>query len=357
MRICFLGDAASIHIRRWVEYFRDKEHDVSIITLRDYKIDNVDVRFIGDKLSVNEGGGNFQYLKKIREIRRIIKQINPDIVNAHYLTSYGFLSAVIKDRPLVVSTWGTDILVTPKKNIVYKKITKYVLKKSDLVTTDSMFMSDEIFKLGCNRDKVITVPMGIELNEFNLNGREKKNKLFLSMRTLCDNSNIDIILEAFKMLHDEDNDVKLIITNSGDNKEKVLQLIEELKISNAVEYLGFVDRNKVSELLKKASFFISIPKSDSTSVTLLEAMACGSLPILSDIPANKEWVKDGKNGVIMNEFSAKSLFQVMKNILNDDKLFDISMNINDKIIKEGAVWENNMQIVLESYNKIIKKVW
>lgn len=358
MKICFLGDAASVHNRRWIEYFRDKGNDVSIITFRDYKIENVDVRYIGEKLSVNEGGGNFKYLKQIRKIKKIIKQLNPDIVNAHYLTSYGFLSALVKDRPLVVSTWGTDVLVTPKKNIMYKKLTQYVLKKSDIVTSDSIFMSDEILKLGCNNEKVITVPMGIEQKEFNMSNREEKNKLFLSMRTLCDNSNIEVILEAFKLLYEEDNEARLIITNSGDNKDKVLKLIEDLKLSDAVEFLGFIDRNQVSELLKKASFYISIPQSDSTSVTLLEAMACGSFPILSDIPANKEWVRDNENGIIIDEISAKKLYKAMKNIMKDDKLLTSARNINDKIINERAIWENNMQIVFENYNKLIdKKAW
>ena len=162
MKICFLGDVGSIHIRRWLEYFRDRGHEISIISFKNHKVEGVDVRYIGEDLEVKEAGGNLSYLKKLFRIKSIIKEINPDVVNAHYLTSYGLIGALIKDRKLVVSTWGTDILVTPNKNIVYKKVTEYVLKKSDLITSDSNFMSELIIKLKGNPKKILTVPMGID---------------------------------------------------------------------------------------------------------------------------------------------------------------------------------------------------
>lgn len=354
MKICFLGDAGSVHIRRWVEFFRDKNHQVSIISFRSAIIENVDVRFIGDHINIDSSGGNIMYLKKIRVIKKIIDEINPDIINAHYLTSYGLLGALTKKRPLIVSAWGSDILVTPKRNIIYKKLTQYVLKKSDLVTSDSNFMSKEIEGLGYNKEKIITVPMGINPSEFNLEGRSKeKNKIILSMRTLCDNSNIDIIIKAFKKLYEEDKEVKLIITNSGDKEDVILNLIEELKLNKAIEFLGFINREKVVELLKKANSFISIPTSDSTSVTLLEAMACGIFPIVSDLPANNEWINDKENGFVLKQYSEEELYNLMKNSMMDDELLISTKVKNTRIIKERAIWEENMNYIIDKYRSVI----
>lgn len=353
MKICFLGDAGSIHLRRWVEYFRDNNHQVSIISFRNAQIKNVDVRFVGEDLNIDSGGGNFKYLKKIKTIKKIIKEINPDIINAHYLTSYGLIGALIKDRHLVVSTWGSDILVTPKRNIIYKKLTQYVLKKSDLVTSDSNFMSEEIVRLGYDKNKIITRPMGIDPNYFNLQGRiNQRNKYLLSMRTLCDNSNIDIIIKAFKKLYEQDSKVKLIITNSGDKKDEVLKLINELKLNEAIEYLGFVDRNMVVELLKKADIFISIPTSDSTSVTLLEAMACGILPIVSDLPANNEWITDGENGLVLDQISEEALYKCMDKGILEYELVNKAREKNAQIIKERAIWRDNMDYINMIYRSL-----
>ena len=216
MKICFLGDAASIHIRRWCEYFRDKGDKVSIISFREAEIPGVNVIYIGDKLNINSEGGNLTYLKKIWTIKKIISDLKPDIVNAHYLTSYGFLAALTRIKPLVVSTWGSDILVTPKRNIIYKKLTEFVIKRSNLITSDSNFMSEEIVNLGGKKENIITAPMGIDITNFNLVGRSTENRnTFLSMRTLCKNSNIEYILTAFKNVIKEKPDAKLIITKIG----------------------------------------------------------------------------------------------------------------------------------------------
>ena len=83
MKICFLGDAESIHMRRWIEYFRDTGNDVSVISFRYYDIPGVDMRFVGEKIKIKENGGNIQYVKSIGKIKKIIKEIDPQVVNAH----------------------------------------------------------------------------------------------------------------------------------------------------------------------------------------------------------------------------------------------------------------------------------
>ena len=354
MKVCFLGDAGSIHIRRWVEFFRDQGHLVSLISFRDYDINGVDVRFVGNKININESGGNIEYIKKIFQIRRIIKEINPDIVNAHYLTSYGLIAAIIKDRPLVVSTWGSDILVAPKKNSIYKKITQYVLKKSNLVTSDSDFMSKEIERLGCSNEKIITAPMGIEKEIFNsINRNNINDATFLSMRTLCDNSNIDLIIKAFALIAKEYKDSKLVITNSGEKEDELKELINRLELNSSVELLGFIDRETVAQLLKDKYIYISIPTSDSTSVTLLEAMASGIFPIVSDLPANSEWITDNRNGLILKSMDEKELYKLMKKALDNEKLVSDSRELNKNIIDEKAIWKNNMNFIIKSYRGVL----
>ncbi len=354
MKICFLGDIGSIHIRRWIEYFRDNGNKVYVISFNNYRIEGVNVTYLGENININSSGGNINYLKKIKEIKRMIKEINPDIINAHYVTSYGFIAALIKDRPLVISTWGSDILVTPKKNFIYKLLTQYSLKKGDLITSDSNNMTKEIKKLTRNHSTVITRPMGIDPNQFNLEGTEKnREKILLSMRTLCDNSNIDIILKAFKKVLDYDKDIKLVITNSGEKENEVLQNIKALGIEKSVEFLGFISHEQVIDLLKKSFIFISIPTSDSTSVTLLEAMACGTFPIVSDIPANNEWIVNNTNGLILEDNSEEKLNRLIQCVLGNNELVKKARIENKNIIDNNAIWDDNMRDIKEYYQNLI----
>ncbi|WP_291650771.1 glycosyltransferase family 4 protein [Clostridium sp.] len=353
MKICFLGDAASIHIRRWCEFFRDKGDDVSIISFNNAEIPGIKVYFVGDKLNINGDGGNIAYLKKVRVIKKLLKKVKPDIVNAHYLTSYGLIGTLINCKPFIVSTWGSDVLVTPKKNIVYNALTRFVISKASLITSDSNFMSKEIISLGGKIEKVITAPMGINNIEFNNKDENRKEKTFLSMRTLCDNSNVDCILRAFKMVLAVYRDAKLIITNSGEKKDDIINLIKELDLQNNVEYLGFINRETVKELLKTSSIYISIPTSDSTSVTLLEGMASGIFPIVSNLPANKEWITHNKNGYILKNIDEKELSKLMISSLENEEIKNYAKDINEKIINERAIWEDNMTFIREKYIKVL----
>lgn len=356
MKICFLGDAGSIHIQRWCEFFRDNGDTVYLLSFREGKIDGVEVISLGKDMEVNSSGGNAHYLKKIPYVKKIIREINPDVVNAHYLTSYGLIGALSGFKPLIVSTWGSDILVTPYRNVVYKMLTKYVIKKCNLLTSDSEFMTRKIIELGGSEDKVITVPMGIEPQVFNSSERNRKDKItsFLSMRTLCENSNIDVIIKAFYKLSNEFNDIELTIVNDGELREELKNMIDKLNLNDKVKILGAVSRERVVSLLKEKDIYVSIPTSDSTSVTLLEAMASGIFPVVSDLPANREWIKDRYNGYILKNISVDELYEAMRNTLNNLDLVNETVIINNKIISERAIWQDNMGRVRDEYSNLLK---
>lgn len=356
MKICFLGDATSIHIKRWCEFFRDNGDEVTLISFTKDTIPGVNVVYAGENLQVNSQGGNFKYLSRVMKIKSIIKKLNPDILNAHYLTSYGLIGSLLKlNIPYVVSTWGSDILVTPKKNAIYKYMTKYVLNKCDLVTSDSNFMSEEIYNFGISKNKVLTMPMGIEPSIFNRNDSCKGDsvKKFLSMRTLCKNSNIDIIVQAFARLANEYEDVKLIIVNDGTDRKYIEDIIQNTGLKDKIELRGSVQRNIIVTLLKSCDYYISIPTSDSTSVSLLEAMACGIFPIVSNIPANNEWIKDKYNGLVI-ENDGEQLYQAFKYVMNEKELLNNASEINSKIISERAIWNDNMGATRDAYLRLIK---
>lgn len=355
MRICFLGHGKSVHIKRWLQYFRKKGHDVHLITFCDADIEDVKVYNAGS-LNINSNGGNWQYISKLGQVKKLIRDINPDIVNAHYVTSYGFIGALAGFSPLVVSAWGSDILVTPKENMVYKGITRYALNKADLITSDSNYMTQEILKL--TNTRTVTVPMGVEGKLCNLPRNESAECLkILSLRSIDKNSNIDLIVKAFSILVNKYGyrSAKLIIVNDGPEIQNIRRLVEEENLAHNVELLGFVHREELLNLLLSSNIYISIPTSDSTSVTLLEAMACGIINIVSDIPANTEWIQDGINGIILKYRDPESIAKAILSAAEDYKLKQSSVEINRDIILKRAVWEDNMDEIEKQYEALIRK--
>ena len=351
MKICFLGDGNSIHIQRWLDFFKNRGHEVHLISFSEVSIEGIFVHKVGD-VDINENGGNWRYLLKIKRIKSLLKNINADIVNAHYITSYGLIAALAGAKNLILSAWGSDILVTPKKNIVYKILTKFALNRSKLITSDSDIMTEEIIKM--TKVKAITVPMGVEESLLHLKRKEEVDIKILSLRTVNKNSNIDLIVKSFHKLCKIENDknIKLIITNSGSEMDNIKKMIEDMKLQERVEIRGFVSREEILDLLNTSQIFISILTSDSTSVTLLEAMATGVFPIVSNIPANRQWIESGKNGLVVESFKEEDLLNALKAAIENPRLREEGALVNKRIIKERALWENNMGLVEKEMEEI-----
>lgn len=92
----------------------------------------------------------------------------------------------------------------------------------------------------------------------------------------------------------------MIIAATGEETDALKLLVEQLGINEQVQFAGWVNKVQNAEFYSNAKIFVSIPESDATAISLLEAMAYGCVPVLSDLPANREWIEDGKNGIIIN---------------------------------------------------------
>ena len=126
MKICYLADANNIHTKKMCEYFANKGYDVSVISLNDGEIPNVKVYSM--KVETLYSGSAFSkihYLGKLKKIKKIVKEINPDILHAHYASSYGLIAALINFKPTILSVWGSDVYDFPKESFINKEVLKY----------------------------------------------------------------------------------------------------------------------------------------------------------------------------------------------------------------------------------------
>jgi glycosyltransferase involved in cell wall biosynthesis len=298
MRICYLGDASSPHVRKFVEYFAKTGNEIHVVSLRKAKYRNATLYLIPRRTPFED----VNYLLSFFWLRRIIKSIKPDIVHAHFLTSFGLLGALTGYHPFVVTAWGSDLLITPKRSFVYKWLLKFTLKKADLIFADAGFMKEEVLQYEASPEKVLIRPFGVNMEIFNSKTRvyeDRARYVILSMRTLIKNSNVDMIIKAMKILKEKGIDFVLNITNQGTEEQYLRCMACDLGLDSQVNFLGFLKRGDVYRFFDSSDIYLSIPTSDGASVTLLEAMASGLFPIVSDIAANREWIKDGLNGFLV----------------------------------------------------------
>ena len=331
----------SVHVRNYYHLVKAYFDDVLIVTMNpvDFcKYEIVDFS-IKNPLTV---------FKKTRRIRQIIETYRPDVIHVHQANSVAYLTCRANrlNIPLVLTCWGSDVLLLPQMGKMYRHIVKYALRKSTVVTADAHYMADAIYQLG-EKKEVIIVNFGIDFDT-SLVIPPKENYIY-SNRLHKDVYNIETIVLAFAAFVKSHPDWKLIIGAVGDNTDKLKKLASEKLPENSFEFIGFVDAAENQKYYLKSRIWVSIPSSDGTSISLLEAMGYGCIPVVSDLPANKEWITHGKNGLIAENTLVKTLEQAIHlNLAEVQK-------VNRQIIIEKGTREINRTVFLEIYNSILKR--
>jgi glycosyltransferase involved in cell wall biosynthesis len=245
---------------------------------------------------------------------------------------------------------------------LHKLRAKYILRKADLVTTDAMVTAEAVYNLGVERGKVVVSPMGVEKHfiagqeksEFGSIGKEKPYMLILSNRRFEPVYDIATLIKAIPLvIRESKKHVKFVILGEGSQKSRLIHLSRELKIEGCVEFEGVVSREKLLSYYRNSDIYISTSKSDSTSVSLLEAMSFGAIPVVADIPGNREWIEDQKNGFLFPRCDHKALAHKIIYVINEFTHRSDFREKNRTIIQNRGVWENNMKVIEEKFYKLL----
>ena len=290
------------------------------------------------------------YYYTINKIRHLCKFFKPDVIHIHQVNSvalYSILALKKLNIPIVLTAWGSDLLISPKRNLILKLVVKYCLSNANIITADSEFLGKEILKYIPNdKNKLVIANFGIDINS--KNSFEKDNIIY-SNRLHKKLYNIDEIIRAFKKLEDTGkNSYQLIIGAVGPETENLQQLVSDLGLTEKVTFVGWLNFEDNLNWYSKSKFFISIPDSDATSISLLEAMYYGCYPIVSVLPSNIEWITDDVNGKFY-----KNDFNFILD-LNQPAL-DKSASVNKNIILEKGTKSVAFSKFTGIYNLLIAK--
>ncbi|OGC77858.1 MAG: hypothetical protein A2Z27_04815 [candidate division Zixibacteria bacterium RBG_16_50_21] len=354
MKILFLGDARSIHLQRWIEFFNRAGDKTYLISLEKPETQVTDTIILEPKVSTN----SLKYLLAVSECRKIVQRINPDLVNAHFVPNYGLIGRRLNRRPLAVSVWGSDILVSAKKSWLHRVRAGWVLKGADWLTSDSLFLTEEMTKLGGDRNKVSTFPMGVAPEFLSDKPKKLSDKIKLtviSTRKMESVYNLNLLISAISMVLEKSEEVNFVLVGEGSQRTKLQSQINRLGLGNRVEFTGNVRQEELVNLLRGADIYVSTSFSDSTSVSLLEAFGSGLVPIVTDIPGNREWIREGENGFLVpvnrSEVLAEKIIDTFRNFSCHQTMVDQ----NWRVVKDRANYQNNLNVLREKFLELIEQ--
>jgi glycosyltransferase involved in cell wall biosynthesis len=340
MKLLLIGVGTS-HLRNYYELICRDVDQILVVTDRPFEF--CEHRVLNFQLR-----NPFLLWKSIRCLRDIIASYKPDVIHVHQLNSYGFITAMAnkKSVPMIATAWGSDVLLLPQRNFLFKKMVGKVIHTADIITADAKYLADVIQQV-YHRSDVEMLNFGINPEEFEKDGVSKQNLLY-SNRLHKALYNIDKIINGSAEFLRNNADWRLVIAGDGELNKVLKTLVKELGLEKQIEFVGFLNKDENRKFYLESRIYISIPESDGTSVSLLEAMASGCIPVLSELPANKEWVSNGKNGIITQ---ADQLNDALQNALKLDAV-EVAKN-NRAIIQERASKQINRKKFLKLYEKLV----
>ena len=367
LRILYFSRGFTTHDQRFLTSLSKTDHEVLFLRLEN-KYSNSVEETLHDSikiLPVLNQNKNFYYVNTISNLirlRRIIQKFKPDLVHAGPIQSCAFLIAIAGFSPLITMSWGSDILVDSEKNLLFKAVTKFTLKKSAHFLGDCNTVKNKAKELGFPEEKITIFPWGIDLEKFhpgeNQSLRSKlgwnEKFILLSLRSWEDIYGVDILVKGFIEASKVIPGLRLILLGDGSQREHLKELISDAKISDKVFFGGIISQSELPQYYQAANLYLSASFSDGSSVSLMEALGCGLPVLVSDLPSNQEWIKDAENGWLFKTGSVEDLkLKILDVYKNQNKLLIICKQARLTAEKK-ANWNENFKKLLEAYNSAVK---
>ena len=360
MRVLLLSEANSIHTKRWTEALCQRNVDIMLVSLskpRDDFYETLDVQY----LCINEQKfdaptfGKLGYLKLVRHVKKAIKEFAPDILHAHYASSYGLIGAIAGFHPYIVSVWGSDVYEFPHLNPINKWIIKYVLHKADVLLSTSHVMANETHKY--TDKEILITPFGVDTTRFKKTGAGVSNGRFVvgNVKTLAPKYGIDVLIKAFKLVVDRNStlDTELRIYGTGPCRMEYEQLAQDLGIADKVKFMGWVDNAQLPEVYSSFSVSVSVSDSESFGVVAVEAMACECPVVTSDADGFTEVVESGVTGFVVPKRNVEATANAIQRFIDDSTLSSKMGAEGRKRVLNLYDWENNVNTMFSIYKKVL----
>jgi glycosyltransferase involved in cell wall biosynthesis len=360
MKLLLLADPGSIHTIRWARALSERGIIVYIFGLSEYDAASYygsEVKLYSARIPPFGLLNKLKYLTCVKRLRSLIREIKPDLVHAHYASSYGLLGRLCSFKPLVVSVWGSDIYDFPKKSIFHKYLLKFNLQNAKAVCSTSCIMAEETRKYLPGKTRIEVTPFGVDLNLFRP-FKEKKSStevIIGTVKTLNRIYGIDTLIESFSILIAKKPhlSLKLVIAGEGSEKEVFTEQVKRLGLENKVIFVGKVQHLDVPKILNQFHIYVALSNYESFGVAVIEASACAIPVVVSDAGGLKEVVKNGKTGVIVPRQNAGSAAQALAQLVENPALRQEMGRAGREHVQELYDWHSNVDHMEALYHRIL----
>lgn len=292
------------------------------------------------------------------DFRRLTQKIQPDLIHAGPIQSCAFIAVLSGFRPILTMSWGFDLMKDVQRGQWWQFVTRYTLRRSIFFTSDANVTREMAARYGMNPERAVVFPWGVDLTQFTPKAwaaEKPSNRLILFCnRSWEANYGVDVLARAFVKVAQQRPEVTLLLPGGGSLGGQLRQIFINGGVEERVSLPGYINNADLPRFYHMADLYISPSHVDGSSVSLMEALACGLPCLVSDIPANKEWVREGYNGWLFPDGDADALAaKILQALAERETLPKIGQNAR-ATAEEKANWPKNIQKLLETYRLILE---
>jgi len=367
MRIAYFSRTYTAHDLRFLTGIRAHGHEVVFLCLGDVA-QGWEKRPLPDGVELVALHRNAVHepadcLEAMPDFEKALARARPDVLHAGPVPTCGFMSALSGFRPLVLMSWGSDILVEPERSPASHWAVTCALRHADVFQCDCDAVRAKALALhAMPAGQIVQFPWGIDLSAFDPAGvragvREKlgwqDQLVVISNRSWEPIYGIGTVLESFRVAALADERLRLLLLGHGSEVEMVHAFIRQHHLSGKVCLAGRIGNDQLAPYLREADFYLSCSHSDGASISLLEAMAIGLPCIVSDIPGNREWIVPGEGGWLAPVAEASMFAQVLHAAAAMTAAQRVQLGERNRSVASArADWSQNLGLLMGAYERL-----
>jgi len=292
----------------------------------------------------------------VRSVRKALEAFGPQVVHAGPVQDCALLAAWAGANPLVTMSWGSDILTGARQGLG-RLAARFVLSRTTVFVCDCQAVRQAGLALGAPAERVVVFPWGVDLKHFCPgDGSALRRRLgwgdafvLLSTRSWEPAYGVETLVAGFVRLAAQVPSLRLMILGSGSQGPRLRELLTRAGLLERVHFAGSVALEDLPPYYCAADLYLTASRSDGSSVSLLEAMACGLPAVVSDTPGNREWVSPEENGWWFAPGDARALTDVLGSAIEARDRLPGMGRCARAIAEARADWDRNFPRLLEAY--------
>ena len=356
MRVLYFSNGFTPHDLRFLTALSKTSHEIFYARLEGNQTGEIPAKVREVKLDCSYLPKPAKFLPAAEAFSKLLTDIKPDIVHAGPLHGAASVAALSGVTPLVSMSWGSDLLYQAQRKKSVRETVDKTLAHSSVLIVDCQAAADTALEYDFPTERIFKFPWGVDLTHFSPKGSSnlrkrlgwQNNTIFLCNRSMEPIYGVDIVVKAFIKAVKETPNLRLMLFGSGSLGPKLHRQIERAGALETVHFGGRATLEELPDIYRSVDVYVSASHSDGSSVSLMEALACGTPALVSNIAGNIEWVQNGIQGWTFEDSNVENLkSEIMLSMMKTEN--QIMSNNARARAEEKADWSRNFQILLQAY--------